>query len=159
MGSNSWAVSGARSATGHAILCNDMHLQLTVPGIWYEVHLEAGDLRVTGVSVPGLPGVIVGHNAHIAWGITLAFTDCEDLFVEKFDPGNPRRYQFGGEWLEAEVIPEAIRVKGTAEPHVEQVTVTRHGPVISDVIGEPAQRLAVNSMALRPCPALSGWLR
>ena len=157
MGSNSWAVSGARSATGHPILCNDMHLPLTVPNIWYEVHLEAGDLRVTGVSVPGLPGVIVGHNAHIAWGITLAFTDCEDLFVEKFDPGNPRYYQFGGERLEAEVIPEAIRVKGRAEPHVEQVTITRHGPVISDVIGEPAQRLAVNSMALHSGPAFHGW--
>ena len=134
-----------------------MHLQLTVPGIWYEVHLEAGDLQVTGVSVPGLPGVIGGHNAHIAWGITLAYTDCEDLFVEKFDPENPRRYQAGDDWLEAEVIPEAIRVKGQAEPHVEQVTVTRHGPVISDVIGEPGQRLAVNSMALRPCPAFHGW--
>jgi penicillin amidase len=157
MGSNSWAVSGARSATGHPILCNDMHLPLTVPNIWYEVHLEAGDLRVTGVSVPGLPGVIAGHNAHIAWGITLAFTDCEDLFVEKFDPGNPRYYQFRGERLEAEVIPEAIRVKGRAEPHVEQVTVTRHGPVISDVIGEPAQRLAVNSMALHSGPAFHGW--
>ena len=157
MGSNSWAVSGARSATGHPVLCNDMHLPLTVPDIWYEVHLEAGDLRVTGVSVPGLPGVLAGHNAHIAWGITLAFTDCEDLFAEKFDPDNPRRYQFAGEWPEAEMIPETIRVKGRAEPHVEPVTVTRHGPVISDVIGEPAQRLAVSSMALRPCPVFHGW--
>jgi penicillin amidase len=78
--------------------------------------------------------------------------------VEVFDPDNPRRYQAAGDWLEAQVIPETIRVKGRAEPHVEQVTITRHGPVISDVIGEPAQRLAVNSMALRPCTALSGWL-
>lgn len=162
MGSNAWAVSGARSASGHAILCNDMHLQLTVPGIWYEAHLEAGALQVTGVSVPGLPGIIGGHNAHIAWGITLAYTDCEDLFVEQFDPANPRRYRAGDDWLEAEIIPETIRVKGRAEPHVEPVTITRHGPVIgdviaSDVIGEPGQRLAVSSMALRPCPTFHGW--
>lgn len=157
MGSNSWAISPARSATGRPILCNDMHLPLSVPGLWYEIHLEAGDLRVTGVSLPGLPAVLVGHNAAIAWGITLAFTDCEDLFVEAFDPGSPRRYQAAGEWLEAEVIPETIRVKGQAEPHVEQVIVTRHGPVISDVIGEPAQRLAVNSMALRPGSTFHGW--
>ena len=157
MGSNSWAIAPERSATGRPILCNDMHLQLTVPGTWYEVHLEAGDLQVTGVSLPGLPGVVGGHNAHVAWGITLAFTDCEDLFVEKFDPADPRRYQVGSDWLEAEAIPETIRVKGQSEPHIEPVTITRHGPVISDVIGEPAQRLAVNSMALRPNPALRGW--
>ncbi|MBK7200628.1 penicillin acylase family protein [Candidatus Amarolinea dominans] len=157
MGSNAWAISGSRSASGHPILCNDMHLQLTVPGIWHQVHLEAGDLRVTGVSVPGLPGVVAGHNAHIAWGITLAFTDCEDLFVEKFDPDQPRRYEFKGQWLDAEVIRETIQVKGRREPHVEEVLVTRHGPVISDVIGQPGQRLAVSSMALRPCPALHGW--
>ncbi len=157
MGSNSWAISPERSATGHPILCNDMHLPLTVPGTWYEAHLEAGDLRLTGVSLPGTPMVLVGHNAHIAWGITLAFTDCEDLFVEKFDPENPRRYQCAGDWLEAEVIPETIRVKGRAESHVEPVTITRHGPVISDAIGEPAQRLAVNSMALRPGPAIHGF--
>lgn len=157
MGSNAWAISGSRSASGHPILCNDMHLQLTVPGIWHQVHLEAGDLRVTGVSVPGLPGVVAGHNDRIAWGITLAFTDCEDLFVEKFDPDQPRRYEFRGQWLDAEVIRETIQVKGRKEPHVEEVLVTRHGPVISDVIGQPGQRLAVSSMALRPCAALHGW--
>jgi penicillin amidase len=95
MGSNTWAISPERSATGHPILCIDMHLPLTVPGLWYEVHLEGGDLRVTGVSLPGVPGIEVGHNAQIAWGMVLAFTDCEDLFVENFDPENPRRYQFG----------------------------------------------------------------
>ncbi len=157
MGSNAWAIAGSRSASGHPILCNDMHLQLTVPGIWYQVHLEAGDLRVTGVSVPGLPGVVAGHNDRIAWGITLAFTDCEDLFVEKFDPDQPRRYEFEGQWLDAEMIRETIRVKNRTAPHVEEILVTRHGPVISDVIGQSGQRLAVSSMALRPCPALHGW--
>ena len=158
LGSNAWAVCGEKSASGHPYLCNDMHLMLSLPSIWYEIHLEAGDFQVSGVSIPGVPGVLVGHNAHIAWGCTLAYTDCEDLFVERFDPENPQRYQYKGEWLEAEVIPEAIPVKGRPEPHVEQVLVTRHGPVISDVVAYAQERIAINSMALRPCPAYPGFL-
>ncbi|MEJ2737642.1 MAG: penicillin acylase family protein, partial [Anaerolineae bacterium] len=159
MGSNAWAVSGGQSATGDAFLCNDMHLELRMPGLWYTNHLQAGEYHVTGVSVPGLLAVQVGHNACIAWGMTLAFTDCEDLFVEQVDPQVPHRYRFRDEWLEAEVIKEPIQVKGRTEPHVEEVVVTRHGPIISDVVGYPEQRVAVNSMALRPCPAFLGWLR
>jgi penicillin amidase len=162
-GSNGWAVAADRMTTGAPALCNDMHLQLQLPGIWYAVHLIAGSngeqFNVTGVSLPGTPLVMVGHNTHIAWGMTLAFTDCEDLFVEKFNPENPRQYQFQGEWRETDVIHEPIRVKGRTEPHVEEVLVTRHGPVISDVVDTPDQRLAVQSMALRPCPAVQGWLQ
>ena len=157
-GSNAWLVSSDKSATGHPLLCNDMHLALGQPGLWYENHLVCGDFQVTGVSLPGLPLVLVGHNAHIAWGMTLAFTDAEDLFVERFDPQNPHRYQSGDEWLEAEVIAEAIRVKGRPTAHIENVLVTRHGPVISDVVSYHEQRVAVNSMALRPSPALQGWI-
>ncbi|OGO29290.1 MAG: hypothetical protein A2W33_02685 [Chloroflexi bacterium RBG_16_52_11] len=156
-GSNAWAVSGDRSATGKPILCNDMHLQLSTPSLWYQNHLIAGDFNVTGVSLAGLPLVLVGHNSHVAWGMTLAFTDCEDLFVEKFNPQQPNHYQFKDTWEESEQIPEPINVKGLAEPHMEMVTVTRHGPVISDVIGYPEQRVSVNSMALRPCMAFEGW--
>jgi penicillin amidase len=129
-----------------------------LPALWYAVHLSSGPFEVSGVSLPGLPLVMVGHNARIAWGMTLAFTDCEDLFVERLDPQDLGRYEFRGKWREAGVIPEPIRVKGRAEPHLEQVIVTHHGPVISDVVGYPDQRLAVNSMALRPCPAVKGWL-
>jgi len=158
MGSNAWVISGRRTTTGKPFLCNDMHLTLALPSLWYEVHLIAGEFNVTGASLPGLPTVLVGHNKHIAWGITLAFTDCEDLFVERFDPQAPHCYEFRGEWLDAEVIPESIRVKGRAEPHTEQVIVTHHGPIISDVVGYPEQRIALSSMALRPCSALKGWL-
>jgi len=91
--------------------------------------------------------------------MTLAFTDCEDLFIEQVDPNDLTRYRFGAEWQEAQIIPEAIRVKGRPEPYMEQVMITRHGPVISDVVDYPEQRVAVNSMALRPCPAFHGWLR
>jgi penicillin amidase len=157
-GSNTWAVAGWKSDTGNPVLCNDMHLALSLPSIWYEVHLHCNDFHVSGVGLPGLPLVQVGHNAHLGWGMTLAFTDCEDLFIEKFDPEQPTRYQSGEDWEEAKVIPESIKVKGRPQPHVEQVLVTRHGPVISDVVGYPEQRVAVCSMALRPCLMLDGWL-
>ena len=157
-GSNAWAVCGQKSATGHAFLCNDMHLPLSLPSIWYEAHLVGGDYQVTGVTMPGVPSVLVGHNARIAWGMTLAFTDCEDLFVEKFDPRSPQRYLYQGEWLEAEVVEETIAVKGRQQPHQEQVRITRHGPVISEVVGYTEQQVAISSMALRPCQAFSGWL-
>jgi penicillin amidase len=157
LGSNAWAVSPEKSITGNAYLCNDMHLALGQPGLWYEVHLHGGSYDVTGVSLPGLPLVLVGHNRHIAWGMTLAYTDCEDLYVEQFDPANPRLYRVEDDWLEAELISETIRVKGRAQPHIENVHITRHGPIISDVVEHPQQRLAVCSMALRPNKAIEGW--
>jgi len=118
-GSNAWAVSGPKTTTGAPFLCNDPHLPLGLPSLWYQVHLVGGPYNVTGVSLPGLPLALIGHNARIAWGMTLAFTDCEDLFVEEFDPHNSCRYRFRDEWREAEVIREPIHVKGRAEPHIE----------------------------------------
>jgi penicillin amidase len=158
-GSNAWAISSHKSVTGHPILCNDMHLALVLPSLWYEAHLISDDFNVTGVTLPGVPLVMVGHNAQIAWGITVAFTDCEDLFIEKVDSKNPPRYQFQGEWLDAEVITEPIHIKRRTEPHLEHVNITRHGPIISDVIGVPDQRIAVKSMALQPTSSFGGWLR
>ncbi|MBN2044679.1 MAG: penicillin acylase family protein, partial [Anaerolineales bacterium] len=156
-GSNAWVVSAGRSTTGSAVLCNDMHLALSLPALWYQVHLNAGDdLHVTGVSLPGVPLVLVGHNDHIAWGITLAFTDAEDLFIEQIDSRN--RYLFQDEWHDCTLVDEVIEVKGKAVPHLEKVVITRHGPVVSDVVGSPDQKIAVNSMALRSNRALDGWL-
>ncbi len=157
LGSNAWAVAGHKSVTGKPYLCNDMHLALSLPGLWYHAHLVSGDFHVSGVTLPGMPCVLVGHNAHIAWGMTLAFTDCEDLFVEKFDPDMPTRYQTENGWQDAQIIPESIEVKGRNQAHIENVLVTRHGPVISDVIGYSQERLAVQSMALQPSHAFSGW--
>jgi len=158
MGSNAWALCGQKTTTGKPFLCNDMHVPPPLPSLWYEVHLVGGGLNVIGASVPGAPMVTVGHNARLAWGFTMAMADSDDLYIERFHPQEPGRYQFCGEWLDAEVIPETIRIKGRAKPHIEQVTITRHGPIISEVIGSPDQRLAVRSMALQPCQALRGWL-
>ena len=158
IGSNSWAISGSKSITGKPYLCNDMHLQISLPSLWYHVHLIAEDYHVTGVSLPGIPSVLVGHNDRIAWGMTLAFTDCEDLFIERFNPDSSNQYLTEDGWLDSEIIIEKINIKGKNEPHNENVVITRHGPVISDVVGYSQERLAVNSMALRQSSAFKGWL-
>ncbi|MFX1514625.1 MAG: penicillin acylase family protein, partial [Promethearchaeota archaeon] len=158
MGSNTWVVSGQKTNTGDPFLCNDMHLKLMLPSIWYEFHLIAGEFNVSGVSLAGVPLVMVGHNSKIAWGMTLAYTDAEDLFIEKMHPEDPTKYEFRGEWIKAEVISEPINIKGQSEPHIEKVIITQHGPIISDVVDYSDKRIAVNSMALRPCPATKGWL-
>ncbi|MGB9586297.1 MAG: penicillin acylase family protein, partial [Anaerolineales bacterium] len=108
-GSNSWVISKEKTENGHTYLFNDMHLALSMPGLWYQVHLNGGGYHVTGVSLPGVPGILVGHNDHIAWGMTLAFIDCEDLYIEKMDQPQGTKYLFRDEWIQAEVIEEEIK--------------------------------------------------
>ncbi|MFL5801651.1 MAG: penicillin acylase family protein [Roseiflexaceae bacterium] len=133
-GSNNWAVGGARAANGMPLLANDPHLSLQLPSLWYENHLSGGDYHVTGVSIPGSPGVIIGHNERIAWGATNAMTDVQDLYIERFDPQDSTRYEFQGQWERAEIVREEIAIRGRSEPFVEEVRVTRHGPVITPLV-------------------------
>ena len=129
-GSNAWAVSAAHTATGKPILCNDMHLEYSIPGIWYLIHLQAPGMDVSGVSLPGAPAVIVGHNRRIAWGVTNLHFDVQDLYIEDLDP-RTGRYLYRGQWEQARQEREIIPVKGA--PAVEMpLWVTRHGPVIID---------------------------
>jgi penicillin G amidase len=131
--SNNWVVDGTMSTTGSPILCNDPHLGQAVPSIWYECHLVAGDIDVIGASFPGTAGVVIGHNQHIAWGITNAVSDVEDLYVEKFDPQNPYHYEYQGKWEVAQMIREEITVRGSKTPLVEEVRITRHGPILTSL--------------------------
>jgi penicillin amidase len=131
--SNNWVVDGTMTTTGSPILCNDPHLGQTAPSIWYECHLVAGDIDVIGASFPGTPGVIIGHNQHIAWGITNAVSDVQDLYIEKFNPQNPHQYEYQGKWEEAQVILEEIKVRGAKTPLIEEVRVTRHGPILTSI--------------------------
>lgn len=130
-GSNNWAVDGTMTETGAPILCNDPHLGQAAPSIWYECHLVAGDIDVIGASFPGTPGIVIGHNQYIAWGVTNAISDVQDLYIEKFHPHNPHLYEFGGQWYEARVAREEIHVKGRKEPVIEEVHITRHGPILT----------------------------
>lgn len=126
-GSNAWAVSGERSATGKPILANDPHLDFGIPATWYMIHLRAPGLNVTGVTLPGVPAVIIGHNESIAWGITNLGFDVQDLYRENIDP-QTGRYVFMGHMEQARLERDAIAIKG-AKP-IETVTwVTRHGPI------------------------------
>jgi penicillin G amidase len=129
LGSNNWVVNGEHTATGKPLLANDMHLELTLPPIWYEVHLTAPEWNVKGFALPGAPMVVVGHNDRIAWGFTNNGADVLDLYIETFNPANPDEYRVNGIWKKADVYDEVIKVKGAADEHLRLV-VTRHGPVV-----------------------------
>jgi penicillin amidase len=126
-GSNAWVISGARSATGKPILANDPHLEWTVPGEWYLVHLKAPDLDVSGATLPGIPGVITGHNQRIAWGVTNLGFDVQDLYREQINLENGR-YLYQGQALQAIPERDVIAIKG--QPPVDfTLWFTRHGPI------------------------------
>lgn len=135
-GSNNWVLSPERTASRRPLLANDPHLTVSIPSFWYENHLEAADgsLRVSGASLPGLPGVLIGHNEWVAWGVTAGRADTQDLYVEQRHLQQPTWFRHNGEWEGARVYREEIRVRGRAEPFVEEVVVTRHGPLINALI-------------------------
>ncbi|MEJ0062165.1 MAG: penicillin acylase family protein [Alphaproteobacteria bacterium] len=129
--SNEWVVSGARSATGKPLLANDPHLELEAPILWYLASITAPDMVLTGATVPGLPGVLLGQNGHIAWGFTTTNSDVQDMFVETVDPDDAESYLTPDGGKKFSVRAETIKVKGEPDA-VMTVRATRHGPVISD---------------------------
>jgi penicillin amidase len=132
--SNCWAVRGSRSVSGKALFAYDPHLGLTVPSLWHACHLVCPNFEVTGASFPGIPGIIVGHNRDIAFGFTNAFSDVQDLFLERFNPKKPLQYEHRGKWLEAQRVVEEIRVKGERDPQRLEVVLTRHGPLVGQLL-------------------------
>jgi len=150
--SNNWVVSGKHTATGKPLLANDPHLQPSAPSIWYLVHLSAPGLRVAGVTAPGGPGVILGHNDRIAWGMTNVGPDVQDVYEEKFDPENPKRYLTPVGWRYVDVRHEEIKVrKGFTDSATDtialDVNMTRHGPIVFEKDGK---RYALRWTALDP---------
>jgi penicillin amidase len=141
IGSNNWVISGENTESGKPLLANDTHLGIQMPSIWYEVGLHCNPIgpecpfNVVGFSFASIPGVIIGHNEHIAWGVTNLGPDVQDLFIEKINPEDPNQYEFKGLWEDMEIIREEITVAGQGDPDVVNVRITRHGPIINDVIG------------------------
>ena len=132
--SNNWVVDGAHTASGKPILANDPHLELTAPSIWYLAQIETPTTRLAGVTSPGGPFVVLGHNERIAWGFTNTESDVEDFFIERLDPADPTRYLAPGGAEPFATRQEVILVRGAA-PERLTVRATRHGPVISDLGG------------------------
>jgi len=130
-GSNDWVVSGALTVTGKPLLSNDMHLGHNMPNLWYEAHLKSGTLDVAGVTLPGVPYVIVGHNQRIAWGFTNVGPTVADAFLENFN--GQGAYQTPQGWQQPGHRAEVIHIKGKADVTVD-VKITRHGPIVTDLL-------------------------
>jgi penicillin amidase len=136
IGSNNWVVGGQRTQSGQPILANDPHLGIQMPSIWYQIGLHCLTLspscryEVGGFSFAGAPGVIIGHNDHIAWGLTNVGPDVQDLFIEKINPDNPDQYEFNGQWQDMKIVHETVRVAGGKDVDLT-VRYTRHGPIVS----------------------------
>ena len=141
LGSNNWAVGPSRSASGKAMVVNDPHLDSRIlPGYWHPIGLFAPGVQAVGAALPGMPGILVGRTKHVAFGVTNAYGDVQDLYIETVDPANPQHYLDGGRSVPFEVVTEAIRVKDKATPggmreQALKVRYTRRGPVITDHAG------------------------
>ena len=151
IGSNSWVVDGSRSATGEPILANDPHLAPSMPGIWYQVGLHCREVTescpydVSGFSFSGMPGVVVGHNRRIAWGVSTMYADVTDLYLERVDGD---RYEYKGKQVPLETRRETIKVAG-GKSRTITVRSTRHGPLLSDVSDDVDDVGGANAVALQ----------
>ncbi|MDZ4123385.1 MAG: penicillin acylase family protein, partial [Hydrogenophaga sp.] len=170
LGSNNWAVGPSRSASGQAMLANDPHLDNRIlPGMWHPVGLFAPGIQAVGAALPGVPGILVGRTQHVAFGVTNAYGDVQDLYIETLDPANPQHYLDGGRSVPLGTVNETIRVKDSAAPggvreHALTVRTTKRGPVISDHpgLGPKGDKLLVlrstDAEVLGPVIGLEGFL-
>jgi len=156
-GSNNWVVSGQHTVSGKPLLSNDMHLDHQMPNLWFEAHLrtttattetttatttgtKAGSFDVAGVTLPGVPFVIVGHNQRIGWGFTNVGPTVEDDFIEEFNAQG--QYKTPAGWLDAQHRQETIHVKGKPDVTLDVVT-TRHGPIITELLPGETRKIAL----------------
>ncbi|OVZ58295.1 penicillin amidase [Pigmentiphaga sp. NML080357] len=130
--SNNWTISGTRTASGKPILSNDPHRALSMPSLRYMVHLNSPGWNVIGAGEPALPGISIGHNERIAFGLTIfSFGDEEDLYVYETNPANRDEYRYQGKWEKMKIVEETIKVRGQADVKA-QIKFTRHGPVLHE---------------------------
>ncbi|MCB9453779.1 MAG: penicillin acylase family protein [Anaerolineaceae bacterium] len=160
IGSNNWVISGKKTASGMPLLANDPHLSIQMPSIWYEVGLhcttvdDSCPFDVVGFAFPAAPGVVIGHNANIAWGVTNVGPDTQDLYMIKVNPDNDLQYEWNGEWRDMTVYDEVINFGDGEPPMTIQVRETHLGPIINDNSIDPDTHLPsgfnnTDPMALR----------
>lgn len=153
VGSNAWVVHGSRTDTGAPILANDPHLGVSVPAIWYLAEVDAPDLHVIGPTLVGLPGFPIGHNDHIAWGLTNVGADVMDLYREQPDPHDPSRVRRPEGWETLTEVTETIVVKGRSKPLELTVRISSNGPLVTEFYRgdfDPAEEVALRWTALDP---------
>jgi penicillin amidase len=141
-GSNNWVVAGSRTASGKPLLSNDMHLSLMVPNIWYMADISAPGFHAAGVTLPGLPFVVAGHNEHVAWGFTALEADVQDLYEEKLD-GKGNYLDASGAWKPMAVDRETIRVRGGHDVSLN-VNFTAHGPLLNPLLTKDSTPLSLH---------------
>lgn len=144
-GSNNWVVGGELTDTGKPLLADDPHLGLSTPSVWYQMHLQSPEQNVSGVIFAGIPGIILGNNEEIAWGVTNVNPDVQDLYIEVPNPENPYQFEYDGKWEDATVRKEPIKVKDGKTVDFEVVE-TRHGPIISNIMLKETEAPEVFSM-------------
>jgi len=163
-GSNSWVIDGKHTASGKPLLSNDMHLGLNEPNIWYMADLRAPGFHAAGVTLPGMPFVIAGHNEHVAWGFTALYGDVQDLYIEKLD-GKGNFLVADGTWKPIGVDHETIHVRSRKD-FVYDVRLTDHGPLLDSIFTKDARAIALkwtlydqnlNSIPLYAINTASNW--
>ena len=163
-GSNNWVVAGARTASGRPLLSNDMHLGLMVPNIWYMADLSAPGFHAAGVTLPGMPFVVAGHNEHVAWGFTALMGDVQDLYEERLD-GRGDYMDASGAWKALQVDHEVIHVRGSRDVLLD-VSFTAHGPLLTPMLTRDSLPLSLhwtlydtslNSIPLYELNTASNW--
>lgn len=147
--SNAWALAGSHTRTGAPLLACDPHVRAGVPSLFHVAHIRGGDLDIIGASVPGVPGVVIGHNRDVAWGMTAGLADVSDCYIEEFDPADPDRYRTPDGWERALTRVERIEVRG-GPPIDETMRVTRHGPVVGPALPDEERAITLRSTALEP---------
>jgi penicillin amidase len=153
-GSNNWAVSGSRTASGRVIVANDPHRNVSNPSLRYIVHLDAPGWTVIGATEPVLPGVSIGHNGRVGWGLTILGTDQSDVYVETVNPENPNEVMYNGAWEPLRIEYDTVQVKGAA-PEIIELKFSRHGPIFFE---DAANRRAYAIRSTMNEPGTTGYL-
>lgn len=155
-GSNNWVLDGYRTDTGKPIVANDPHIPYFAVSIWHEIHLQGGSFNVAGVSLAGMPGVMIGRNERVAWGITNNICSQRDLYQEKTDAAHPGCFLFDGKWEPEQKREDIIQVRGQA-PIKKTIRFSRNGPIVDEVLPpalRPTGPVSVRWLGFEPC----GWL-
>lgn len=147
LGSNNWAVAGKKTASGHPILCGDPHLKLSLPSIWFEIQLHTPDMNAYGVSLPGIPNVIIGFNEHIAWSQTNVNRDVLDWYTIEWKDSTRMEYLYDGHYRKVVIRTEPIRIRN-APTYYDTIRYTHHGPIVYENKDHPKQDMALKWLAV-----------